>query len=64
MAGILDLAVSEIPGKALGSTLKSFIELKEKLIMKEQLIVFGYVLFGALAVWLLTCYPDVLSVGL
>ena len=32
--------------------------------MKEQLIVFGYVLFGALAVWLLTCYPDVLSVGL
>ncbi len=32
--------------------------------MKEQLIVFGYALLGILAVWLLTCYPDVLGIGL
>ncbi len=31
--------------------------------MKEQLIVIGYVLFGALAIWLLSCYPDVLGIG-
>lgn len=32
--------------------------------MKEQLIVIGYVALGALAVWLLSCYPDVLAAGL
>lgn len=30
---------------------------------KEQLIVIGYVLLGALAVWLLSAYPDVLGIG-
>lgn len=31
--------------------------------MKEQLIVIGYVALGVLAVWLLSCYPDVLGIG-
>lgn len=30
---------------------------------KEAAILFGYVLLGVLVVWLLSCYPDVLSIG-